>query len=84
LQGESAPSAQLDKREALQNLYRQLLASGRPVQIRTFHSWFAALLARPRWRCCSSKGLPATLSCWKTMPRPCAEVWRPFQARRGR
>jgi ATP-dependent helicase/nuclease subunit A len=30
--------------EALQNLYRSVLAAGRPVQIRTFHSWFAALL----------------------------------------
>jgi ATP-dependent helicase/nuclease subunit A len=25
-------------------LHAGLLASGRPVQIRTFHSWFAALL----------------------------------------
>jgi ATP-dependent helicase/nuclease subunit A len=31
-------------REALRTLYRRLLQSGRPVQIRTFHSWFADLL----------------------------------------
>ena len=31
-------------RKQLLNLYRSVLASGRPVQIRTFHSWFAALL----------------------------------------
>ena len=35
-----SPQGALDKREALQNLYRQLLEAGRPVQIRTFHSWF--------------------------------------------
>jgi ATP-dependent helicase/nuclease subunit A len=29
---------------ALSNLYRSVLATGRSVQIRTFHSWFAALL----------------------------------------
>ncbi len=36
--------------------------------------------ARPRWRCCSSKACLRSLSCWKTMPRPCAEVWPPFSA----
>jgi ATP-dependent exoDNAse (exonuclease V) beta subunit len=30
--------------EQLSNLYRSILASGRSVQIRTFHSWFAALI----------------------------------------
>src|SRR6476661_4195214 len=30
--------------ETLRSLYASLLGSGRPVQIRTFHSWFAALL----------------------------------------
>ena len=37
---ESAPGL----RQPLQNLYQSLLDHGRPVQIRTFHSWFAALL----------------------------------------
>ena len=32
-------------REALSNLYQQALLAPRPVQIRTFHSWFAALLS---------------------------------------
>ena len=31
-------------RKLLSNLYQQSLQSSRPVQIRTFHSWFAALL----------------------------------------
>ena len=33
-------------RQALRDLYPRLLACGRPVQVRTFHSWFAALLRR--------------------------------------
>ena len=33
-----------DVRKQLSNLYRTVLASGRSVQIRTFHRWFAALL----------------------------------------
>jgi ATP-dependent helicase/nuclease subunit A len=32
-------------RELLSNLYQQSLQATRPVQIRTFHSWFAALLS---------------------------------------
>jgi ATP-dependent helicase/nuclease subunit A len=36
--------AQPELREALKGLHARLLASGRPVQVRTFHSWFAALL----------------------------------------
>ena len=40
-----------DMRRQLSNLYRSMLASGRLVQIRTFHSWFAALLrSAPRGR----------------------------------
>jgi hypothetical protein len=31
------------------------------------HCW-----ARRRWRCCNNKACPRTLSCSKTMPRPCA------------
>jgi ATP-dependent helicase/nuclease subunit A len=38
-------SANTDVREALSNLYQKSLQSTRPVQIRTFHSWFAALLS---------------------------------------
>jgi ATP-dependent helicase/nuclease subunit A len=38
-------SANRDVREALSNLYQKNLQSTRPVQIRTFHSWFAALLS---------------------------------------
>ncbi|MBS0610471.1 MAG: UvrD-helicase domain-containing protein, partial [Proteobacteria bacterium] len=40
-----SPQGASAKREQLQNLYRQTLDAGRPVQIRTFHSWFAALLS---------------------------------------
>ena len=54
-----SPQGALDKREALQNLYRQMLASGRPVQIRTFHSWFAALLSTAPLALLQARGLPA-------------------------
>lgn len=73
-----SPQDALDKREALQNLYRQLLEAGRPVQIRTFHSWFAALLGTAPLALLQQQGLPHTLSCWRTMPRRCAKSGRRF------
>jgi ATP-dependent helicase/nuclease subunit A len=39
------PNGMLHKQ--LSNLYQSVLESGRTVQIRTFHSWFAALLRAP-------------------------------------
>jgi ATP-dependent helicase/nuclease subunit A len=42
MRGLAQPSA--EQVEALRGLYAGMLAGGRPVQIRTFHSWFAALL----------------------------------------
>ncbi|HRM83804.1 MAG TPA: UvrD-helicase domain-containing protein, partial [Acidovorax temperans] len=54
-----SPQGALEKREALQNLYRQLLEAGRPVQIRTFHSWFAALLGTAPLALLQQQGLPA-------------------------
>jgi ATP-dependent helicase/nuclease subunit A len=56
-----SPQARLEKREALQNLYRQLLEAGRPVQVRTFHSWFAALLGTAPLALLQQLGLPAQL-----------------------
>ena len=41
---QKGPQANADLRRQLSNLYRVMLAGGRAVQIRTFHSWFAALL----------------------------------------
>ena len=68
----------LDKREALQNLYRQMLASGRPVQIRTFHSWFAALLGTAPLALLQAQGLPANFELLEDDAEAVREVWGPF------
>lgn len=44
---------------ALQGLYLRLLQHGRPVQIRTFHSWFAALLRAAPLQVMQQLQLPA-------------------------
>ncbi|MGH8822322.1 MAG: UvrD-helicase domain-containing protein, partial [Rhodoferax sp.] len=56
--GLSPPDARW-RAPALRNLYASVLASGRPVQIRTFHSWFAALLGTAPLAVLQSLGLPA-------------------------
>ena len=72
------PQAALDKREALQNLYRQMLANGRPVQIRTFHSWFAALLSTAPLALLQAQGLPAHFELLEDDAEAVREVWGPF------
>jgi ATP-dependent helicase/nuclease subunit A len=44
----------------LRNLVPQLLHAGRPVQVRTFHSWFAALLRNAPLQVLHQLGLPAS------------------------
>ncbi|MBV7457546.1 UvrD-helicase domain-containing protein [Acidovorax sp. sif1233] len=73
-----SPERALDKREALQNLYRQMLASGRPVQIRTFHSWFAALLGTAPLALLQAQGLPANFELLEDDAEAVREVWAPF------
>jgi ATP-dependent helicase/nuclease subunit A len=73
-----SPQRALDKREALQNLYRQMLASGRPVQIRTFHSWFAALLGTAPLALLQAQGLPANFELLEDDAEAVREVWGPF------
>ena len=73
-----SPQRALDKREALQNLYRQMLASGRPVQIRTFHSWFAALLGTAPLALLQAQGLPANFELLEDDAEAVREVWPPF------
>ena len=73
-----SPDRALDKREALQNLYRQMLASGRPVQIRTFHSWFAALLGTAPLALLQAQGLPANFELLEDDAEAVREVWGPF------
>ncbi len=73
-----SPQRALDKREALQNLYRQMLTSGRPVQIRTFHSWFAALLGTAPLALLQERGLPAHFELLEDDAEAVREVWSPF------
>ncbi|MFT3814614.1 MAG: UvrD-helicase domain-containing protein [Acidovorax sp.] len=72
------PQAARDKREQLQNLYRQMLAGGRPLQIRTFHSWFAALLGSAPLAVLQARGLPTQYDLLEDDAEAVREVWRPF------
>lgn len=72
------PQRALDQREQLQNLYQTLLAHGRPVQIRTFHGWFAALLQTAPLLVLAELGLPASYELLEDDAQAVAEVWRPF------
>ncbi|MDR3454055.1 MAG: UvrD-helicase domain-containing protein [Rhodoferax sp.] len=65
---------------ALKNLYANLLASGRPVQVRTFHSWFAALLGTAPLAVLQSLGLPANYELLEDDAQAVGEVWRRFYA----
>ena len=66
--------------QALQDLYRTVLAADRPVQIRTFHSWFAALLRAAPLAVLEALGLPGRFDLLERDDEAVAEVWRPFQA----
>ncbi len=65
-------------REQLLNLYRSVLASGRPVQIRTFHSWFAALLRGAPVAALQQLGLPTNYELLEDDGPAKALVWRRF------
>jgi ATP-dependent helicase/nuclease subunit A len=67
--------------EPLRGLHRQLLGQGRTVQIRTFHSWFAALLRNAPLSVLEQLGLPAAYDLLEQDAPAIAQVWRPFQAR---
>ncbi len=67
-----------DLREQLQNLQQNLLATGRPVQIRTFHSWFAALLRTAPLAVLQGMGLPARYELLEDDADAVAHVWLPF------
>ncbi|MDP3699577.1 MAG: UvrD-helicase domain-containing protein [Hylemonella sp.] len=65
----------------LRQLYGQLLARGRPVQIRTFHGWFAALLRNAPRSVLEALGMPAAYELLEDDATAIAQVWRPFHAR---
>lgn len=65
----------------LRQLYAQLLGQGRQVQIRTFHSWFAALLRTAPLSVLAELGLPPSYELLEDDAPAREQVWRPFQAR---
>ncbi len=65
-------------RKQLLNLYRSVLASGQPVQIRTFHSWFAALLRGAPVAALQQLGLPTSYELLEDDGPAKALVWRRF------
>ena len=67
-------------RKQLSNLYAQVLANGRPVQIRTFHSWFAALLRTAPMATLQQLGLPLNYELLEDDSQAKALVWRRFYA----
>ena len=67
-------------RKQLSNLYRAVLASGRSVQIRTFHSWFAALLRNSPVAVLQRLGLPVNYVLLEDDAPARALVWRRFYA----
>ncbi len=66
--------------EQLSNLYKSILASGRPVQVRTFHSWFAALLRSAPLAVLQRMELPANYELLEDDAPAKALVWRRFYA----
>lgn len=67
--------------EPLRGLHLRLLQQGRGVQIRTFHSWFAALLRNAPLAVLDQLGLPAAYELLENDEEARAQVWRPFHAR---
>jgi ATP-dependent helicase/nuclease subunit A len=70
--------------DALRHLHHTLLKSGRPVQIRTFHSWFAALLRSAPLAALHDLGLPSNYELLENDARAVAQAWPRFQTRVAR
>jgi ATP-dependent helicase/nuclease subunit A len=66
--------------EQLSNLYQRILETGRTVQIRTFHSWFAALLRSAPLALLQQQGLPLNYELLEDDAPARALVWRRFYA----
>ncbi|MDP2032395.1 MAG: UvrD-helicase domain-containing protein [Polaromonas sp.] len=77
---EKGPQPPPDGREQLSNLYQKILETGRAVQIRTFHSWFAALLRSAPLALLQQQGLPLNYELLEDDAPARALVWRRFYA----
>jgi ATP-dependent helicase/nuclease subunit A len=80
LRARGLPQADAAACEALRGLYARLLEAGRPVQIRTFHSWFAALLRGAPVAVLQELGLPTRFELLEDDQEAVARVWRRFHA----
>lgn len=80
LRARGLPQADAAQRDALRGLYAHLLQAGRPVQIRTFHSWFAALLRGAPVSVLQALGLPTRFELLEEDKEAVARVWRRFHA----
>src|SRR5262249_9410406 len=80
LRARGLPQADAAQREALRGLYAGLLQAGRPVQIRPFHSWFAALLRGAPVSVLQALGLPTRFELLEDDQEAVARVWRRFHA----
>ncbi|MDD5333470.1 MAG: UvrD-helicase domain-containing protein [Rhodoferax sp.] len=78
MQDGGPPSAELARQ--LSTLYEKILASGRQVQVRTFHSWFAALLRSAPLAALQQMELPASYELLEDDAPAKALVWRRFYA----
>src|SRR5512133_3255798 len=66
--------------EQLSKLYQNILRSGRQVHVRTFHSWFAALLRSAPLAVLQQMELPANYQLLEDDAPAKALVWRRFYA----
>ncbi len=73
------PSA--DQLQRLRQLHHTLLEGGRMVQIRTFHSWFAALVRSAPMQALADLGLPSQYELLENDAQAVAQVWPRFQRR---
>jgi ATP-dependent helicase/nuclease subunit A len=76
-----AQPATAEQISTLRGLHTALLRSGRPVQIRTFHSWFAALLRSAPLSVLQELGLPLHYDLLENDAKAITLVWRRFQTR---
>lgn len=74
------PAAAQARAADLRGLHARLLAAGRPVQIRTFHSWFASLLRSAPLAVLQELGLPAEHDLLEDDSEAVALVWPRFYA----
>ena len=72
--------ASAEQLATLRQLQRQLLQSGRGVQVHTFHGWFAALLRSAPLQALYTMGLPASYELLEDDGPALALVWPRFQA----